>query len=154
MRHYRLMDHRKANPLATMVSDQVSRSCGDQLKLYIQTNSAGQINSACYQGEGCSVSIASCSIMCAALIGHSLEEAACLARDVIGMLDSREEAEARIFLDFLMDRSGGMDDKGHSINTVMDDVLALWGIRSIAARIPCALLAWNIIPRLAEPQQD
>ena len=150
MRHYRLMDHRRANPEASIVSDQVSRSCGDQVRIYLDIDDAGVIMRASYQGEGCSVSIASCSIMCAAIQERDIAGAACLSRDVLGMLETRDDAEARVFYDFLVDRFGGLDERGHAANSVQDDVLALWGIRAIPARIPCAVLAWNILPSLEQ----
>ena len=152
MRHYRLMDHRQARPAATVVSDQVSRSCGDQVRLYLDLDAAGRISRASYQGEGCSVSIASTSMMRAAISGLDIETAACLARDVLGMLETKDEAEARIFHDFIIDRGGGADAAGRLPLATLDDVLALWSVRAIGARIPCAVLAWHILPKLAASQ--
>ena len=148
MRHYRMMDHRKTRPEATIVSNQVSRSCGDQIKVFIDLDAEGKITQASYQGEGCSVSIASTSIMCAAITGLDLATAACLSRDVQAMLGTTDDAEARVFLDFTIDRAGGADEAGRAADVALDDVLALWSIRAIAARIPCALLAWNILPSM------
>jgi nitrogen fixation NifU-like protein len=148
MRHYRLMDHRKARPEAGIVSDQVSRSCGDRVRVYLDLDGAGQVILATYQGEGCSVSIASASMMCAAVQGRSLDDAACLARDVLAMLETKDEAEAVGFRDALAERGGGPDEQGRVADAAIDDLLALWSIRAIGARIPCAVLSWNILPAL------
>jgi nitrogen fixation NifU-like protein len=148
MRHYRLMDHRMARPEAGIVSDQVSRSCGDRVRVYLDLDDTGLVSQASYQGEGCSVSIASASMMCAAVRGRNLAEAVCLARDVLAMLETKEEAEAVRFRDALAKCGGGPDAQGRVADAAIDDLLALWSIRAIGARIPCAVLAWNILPAI------
>ena len=95
--------------------------CGDGVILQLKLDS-GHIHRAAFQGQGCSISQASASILTESVLGKSLEEAEGLSRAFRQMMQG---------------------------NTVPDeeaiglgDLDALQGVRKFPVRIKCALLAW------------
>ncbi len=97
--------------------------CGDEIVLQIQVRE-GRVEQARFQGQGCSISQASASMMAQQVEGRSLEEAAALAARFTEMMHGSEEA-AR-------DRSLG-------------DLRALAGVAKFPVRVKCALLAWEAL---------
>jgi len=56
------------------------------------------------------------------------------------MLESQDETIA----------SQHFQEIAEKLGTSEPDILSLWSVRAFGARIPCALLSWNIIPTLLE----
>ena len=140
MRHYRSLEFRRVIVGFDLESQQVNRSCGDRIKLQFKLDKNGLISDAAYQGEGCSICIASAAMLCAAVRGKTVNESAGLASDLIAMLDLPDDQEARAYFNLIENRVGEPEA----------DILSLWSVRSYGARIPCALLSWNILPQLLE----
>ena len=70
---YRYEDH---NPL-----------CGDQMVIYLETDDAGVIVDAGFEGEGCAISQASADLLLESLIGKSAEDVKKLSKeDILEML--------------------------------------------------------------------
>ena len=139
MKQYRSLEFRRSIPDADLESQQVNRSCGDRIKLQFKTEQ-GIIVDAAYQGEGCSICIASAAMLCAAICGKDIHEAMGLSRDLIAMLETNDTEEARAYYTLIETRQNNPDN----------DLLSLWSVRSFGARIPCALLSWHILPPLLE----
>ncbi|NBI28218.1 Fe-S cluster assembly sulfur transfer protein SufU [Chengkuizengella marina] len=93
-------------------------TCGDRISLQMQI-ADGIVNDAKFSGEGCSISLASASMMTAAIKGKKLDEALKMADD---------------FSDLM---------KGETPEFEYEDIEALSGVNKFPARIKCATLAWN-----------
>jgi len=95
--------------------------CGDGVVLQLKLDS-GRIHKAAFQGQGCSISQASASILTESVLGKSLDEAEVLSRAFRQMMQgnapSNEEPDG------------------------LGDLEALQGVRKFPVRIKCALLAW------------
>ncbi|WNB92917.1 Fe-S cluster assembly sulfur transfer protein SufU [Bacillus sp. NEB1478] len=96
-------------------------TCGDRIQLTLKVED-GKIESAKFDGEGCSISLASASMMTQAVKGLSVEEAVKLAN---------------IFYDMML----GNEYDDESID--LGDIEALQGVSKFPARIKCATLAWK-----------
>ena len=96
-------------------------SCGDEVTLNLLMN--GQIvKEISWDGIGCSISMASASVMSELLIGKSYQEA-------MKILDAFVEL---------------MQSKGQSVGdeNLLEDGVAFAGVSKFPARIKCALLGW------------
>ncbi|MCL1592864.1 MAG: SUF system NifU family Fe-S cluster assembly protein [Actinomycetia bacterium] len=101
-------------------------SCGDEFSIDVAIED-GKITDAAMQGQGCSISQASGSMMMDAIIGKSLAEVSDLTTKFKTMM-TIEEGENPVD----PDRPG----------SVLGDLEALQGVRKFPVRIKCADLAW------------
>jgi nitrogen fixation protein NifU and related proteins len=92
--------------------------CGDEVTVYASL-ADGRVSEAKFEGRGCSISLASASMMTERLVGKSREEA---------------EAEIRDFKAMMV---------GEKDFPEYDDLEALKGVIQYPSRIKCATLAWT-----------
>jgi len=104
-------------------------SCGDRITLQLKVED-GVVNDAKFQGEGCSISLSSASMMTDAVKGKSMEEAMKMAENFSCMM------------------------RGQDVGFDYDDLEALSGVNKFPARIKCATLAWNAMRKGLEQQTD
>jgi nitrogen fixation protein NifU and related proteins len=123
LEHYRKPRNRGDLPEATVAIVMRNPSCGDEIQLQLQVED-GTISQARFTGEGCSISLASVSMMTNLLKGASLDEAMGLAERFTRLMHGDEEA-AR-------DRS-------------LKDLRALQGVSRFPVRIKCALLGFDAL---------
>lgn len=95
-------------------------SCGDRIKLQLKVKD-NVVEGAKFVGEGCSISIASASMMTDAIKGKTLEEALELGEQFSNMM------------------------KGDAMEFEYEELEALSGVNKFPARIKCATLAWNAL---------
>jgi nitrogen fixation NifU-like protein len=105
--------------------------CGDELALDLRLD-GDQIVDVAIQGQGCSISQSSASMMSQAIKGKTLAEVRNLIGGFKAMMDI-EAAPASAGLD--PDRPGAM----------LGDLEALQGVRKFPVRIKCANLAWTTL---------
>lgn len=106
-------------------SHQVNPSCGDEVTMQVQLSGDGKrLEEIVWQGQGCSISQASISIMAEMLEGASVEESIELYDVFKAMLESRGEDISEEHLDLL------------------EDAAAFQGVSQFPMRIKCALLGW------------
>ncbi len=100
-------------------------SCGDRIQLHMVVKD-GKIDQAKFIGEGCSISLASASMMTDAVKGLPIEDALELST---------------IFSNMMLGEAynGDKFDLG--------DIEALQGVSKFPARIKCATLAWKAMER-------
>ncbi len=98
-------------------------TCGDRITLYMKLEN-GKINDARFEGEGCSISMSSASMMTQAIKGLEYNQALDLADRFSKMLLG-EEVEKEDF----------------------EDLEALQGVHQFPARIKCATLAWKAMEK-------
>ncbi|MFC7370898.1 Fe-S cluster assembly sulfur transfer protein SufU [Fictibacillus iocasae] len=96
-------------------------TCGDRIQLHLKVED-GKIQQAKFDGEGCSISLASASMMTQAVKGLSVEDAMKLATIFYSMMLGKEYDEE---------------------NFDLGDIEALQGVSKFPARIKCATLAWK-----------
>ncbi|WP_245747600.1 Fe-S cluster assembly sulfur transfer protein SufU [Anaerobacillus alkalidiazotrophicus] len=106
-------------------------TCGDVMTLFILVTDQ-RIEDISFVGEGCSISMASASIMTELLKGTELDE----------VLKLREGMERMI-------RHGEVP-----FDCDLGDALALEGVHKLRARHNCALMGWQALDRVLDLNKD
>ena len=99
----------------------VNPTCGDEVTLRVDLD-GDVVRDVSYDSLGCSISVASASILAEQVTGHSLAEARVVQDAMRAMLTSKGQ-------------DGGDED-------VIGDGVALAGVAKYPARVKCALLGW------------
>lgn len=118
--HYRSPRHRAADLDGAQVHVHHSNPlCGDELDLRLKVGD-GKVESLAYDGEGCSISMASASAMAEAVTGRTLD-------------DADDLAEAFRLM---------MHGEGVKREDDLLDGVAFQGVSKFPVRVKCALLGW------------
>ncbi len=112
--------------------------CGDEVVLYVDIDDAGRVADIKVDGQGCSISQSSASMMSAAIKGRSLDEAHRLVRAFKAMMSIHEH---RLDGDGQQVEEAVLPDPG----VPLGDLEALRGVVKFPVRIKCATLAWNTL---------
>ncbi|WP_409290167.1 Fe-S cluster assembly sulfur transfer protein SufU [Peribacillus sp. SCS-37] len=125
-----IMDHYK-NPRnkgvldnGNLTVDMNNPTCGDRIRLTLDVKD-GIVNDAKFDGEGCSISMSSASMMTQAVKGKDIETALKLS-DIFSNIMQGNEYDEDIDL---------------------GDIEALSGVSKFPARIKCATLAWKAMEK-------
>lgn len=102
----------------------VNPSCGDELTLRVRLD-GDKIADISYEGEGCSISQASTSVMSDLLIGGTVEHAMELHDEFLEMMQSQGKIEPD--------------------EDTFEDAIAFAGVSKFPARVKCALLGWSAV---------
>jgi len=105
------------------VSHQVNPTCGDEITLSVALKD-GSIEQVTWQGQGCSISQASASVMTDLVNGEASDQA-------LELYD--------LFHQLMESRGKGLDDAAEE---TLGDAVAFTGTSQYPARIKCALLGW------------
>jgi nitrogen fixation NifU-like protein len=100
-------------------------TCGDRVQVQMEVKD-GKVDRAVFNGEGCSISLASASMMTQAVKGLSVDEALALST---------------LFSDMMLGKD--YDEKTFDLG----DIEALSGVTKFPARIKCATLAWKALEK-------
>lgn len=121
--HYRHPRHRGAVDDATAIAHGHNPLCGDEVDVSVRVD-GDHLAKVAFDGQGCSISMASASMMAEEVEGKSLEE----VRELIA-------------------RSRAMLVEGREISELGDlgDMEALSGVRRYPARVKCAMLPWKTL---------
>ncbi|HEX6475846.1 MAG TPA: SUF system NifU family Fe-S cluster assembly protein [Acidimicrobiales bacterium] len=122
--------------------------CGDEIVVYLDVD-GGTIADVKVNGQGCSISQSSASMMSTVVKGRSIDEARAVIRAFKGLMSVHE---ARLDGE---DRDGngaaGLGD-GTEPEVALGDLAALQGVVKFPVRIKCATLSWNALAQgLDEP---
>lgn len=117
--HYRRPHHRGTLAEPSISVEQNNPLCGDHLQITVRVQD-GRIADIAHDGEGCSISQASASMMSDAVLGHTPDEALAVI-----------EHFRRV-----MHREALPDEEQ------LGDAVALEGVNKYPVRIKCALLSW------------
>ncbi|WP_106402709.1 Fe-S cluster assembly sulfur transfer protein SufU [Actinocorallia populi] len=126
--HYRNPQHRGLREPYEAEVHHVNPTCGDEITLRVHLENAGgagedsTIADVSYEGQGCSISQASVSVMTELIIGRSVKDAMRLSEEFLALMQSRGELEP--------------DEE------VLEDAVAFAGVSKYPARVKCALLGW------------
>ncbi|WP_102264222.1 Fe-S cluster assembly sulfur transfer protein SufU [Mesobacillus jeotgali] len=133
-----IMDHYK-NPRNKGVLEEGSLTvnmnnptCGDRIQLTMKVED-GKVEDAKFEGEGCSISMSSASMMTQAVKGRPIEEALKLST---------------VFSDIMQGKDYEEDDLD------LGDIEALQGVAKFPARIKCATLAWKAMEKGLKEEED
>ncbi len=110
--------------------------CGDEVILYLEVADDGTVVDVRTEGQGCSISQASTSMMSAAIKGKPVEEVRRLIRAFKALMSIHESK-----LEGADDAEPGSELEGVRLG----DLEALQGVVKFPVRIKCATLAWNTL---------
>src|SRR4051812_10687713 len=107
--------------------------CGDEIVVYLDVED-GKVADVRINGQGCSISQSSASMMSAAVKGKTVEEARALIRAFKGMMSIHESR---------LDGDGEASESDPEVK--LGDLEALQGVVKFPVRIKCATLSWNTL---------
>ena len=124
-----ILDHYKhphgrglREPFGTEVHH-VNPTCGDEVTLRVAVSADGStVDAVSYDGQGCSISQASTSVLHDLIVGQSVGEALATVESFNSMMTSRG-------------KDPGDED-------IIGDGIAFTGVSKYPARVKCALLGW------------
>ena len=122
--HYREKHHAGLREPFDAQVHHVNPSCGDELTLRVKAGD-GAVADVSYEGDGCSISQASTSIMSDLVIGRSVEDTLALYNDFRAMMESG---------------GAGTPDEDR-----LEDAIAFAGVAMFPGRVKCAMLAWSAL---------
>jgi len=119
--HYRSPHHKGLSTDKDIQVHHNNPSCGDQITLNLVLDGM-LVKDISWDGVGCSISMASASVMSDLLIGKSYEEATKILGAFVELMQSKGQSQ------------------GDEI--MLEDGVAFAGVSKFPARIKCALLGW------------
>ena len=132
--HYRTPRNRGELPTPPAVAAQGHNPlCGDEVTVYLQID-GDTVTDVKVDGQGCSISQSSASMMSSAVKGKSVDEARALVRAFKAMMSIHEHS-----------LEGDGDDEPAVEDVKLGDLEALRGVVKFPPRIKCATLAWNTL---------
>jgi nitrogen fixation NifU-like protein len=123
--HYRNPHHKGLREPYDVEVHHVNPTCGDEVTVRVNVED-GVVTDVSYDGQGCSISQASTSVMTDLVIGQPVETAM-----------QRHDA----FLS-LMQSKGTLEPDSLELADVLEDGVAFAGVSKYPARVKCALLGW------------
>lgn len=124
MDHYKKPRNRGVLGDDSVTVDLNNPTCGDRIQLTMKVED-GIVQDAKFEGEGCSISMSSASMMTQAVKGKKVEDALKLSTIFSNMMQGKE-----------------YDD-----SVDLGDIEALQGVSKFPARIKCATLAWKAMEK-------
>ncbi|REJ10054.1 Fe-S cluster assembly sulfur transfer protein SufU [Halobacillus trueperi] len=133
MDHYKNPRNRGSIDGNPMTVDMNNPTCGDRIQLQLLIED-GHVQEAKFDGEGCSISLSSASMMTQAIKGKPVDEALKMSELFSELMQGNDVDEGDIDL---------------------GDIEALQGVSKFPARIKCATLAWKAMEKgVDEEKQD
>jgi len=106
--------------------------CGDEIVVYVRVDD-GTVDDIRINGQGCSISQSSASMMSAAVKGKTVNEARAIVRAFKGLMSIHEQR---------LDGDGAVEVEPEP-EVKLGDLEALQGVVKFPVRIKCATLGWN-----------
>ena len=119
--HYRNPRHRGLREPYDAEAHHVNPTCGDEVTVRVRMD-GGVVEDVSYEGQGCSISQASESVMSELVRGRRLEEALAVQEEFLALMQGRGEVEPD--------------------EDTLEDAVAFAGVAKFPARVKCALLGW------------
>ena len=102
--------------------------CGDNVHVYLRLNENKKVEDIAFEGHGCSISMASASIMTDMVRGKEEKEVKEIVNDFLGMIKEKDSLETNILKD---------DEK--------TKLMSLSGVKQYPMRVKCATLSWHTL---------
>lgn len=125
MDHYKNPKNRGKIDGDSLTIDMNNPTCGDRIQLQLQVED-GVVKDARFDGEGCSISMSSASMMTQEVKGKTIDKALTMSES---------------FSKMMLGEDIDMD------NFELGDVQSLQGVSKFPARIKCATLAWKAMEK-------
>jgi nitrogen fixation NifU-like protein len=122
--HYKRPQHRGLPETFDAEVHHVNPTCGDEVTLRLRV-ADGAITDLGWEGEGCSISQASTSVMSDLVVGKPVADALALQQKFLHLMQSRGDA-----------------DLSETDEDELEDAVAFEGVSKYPARVKCALLGW------------
>jgi nitrogen fixation protein NifU and related proteins len=120
--HYKNPRNKRGMDAATVSRRKNNPLCGDEIEIHAMLDD-GVVKEVSFEGQGCSISQASASMLTESIQGKPVDEASALAAEFRGMMEGRVDPDDDAF----------------------GDLVALKGVAKYPVRIKCAVLAWDIL---------
>jgi nitrogen fixation NifU-like protein len=121
LEHYRKPHHKGLRDPYEAEVHHLNPTCGDEITLRVHLD-GDVVSDVSYEGQGCSISQASASVMTDLVIGKPIDDAITIHEEFLRLMQSKGELEPD--------------------EDVLEDAVAFAGVSKYPARIKCALLAW------------
>ncbi|WP_019243816.1 MULTISPECIES: Fe-S cluster assembly sulfur transfer protein SufU [Bacillus] len=125
MDHYKKPRNKGSLEEGNLTIDMNNPTCGDRIHLTLKVED-GKVVDAKFDGEGCSISMSSASMMTQAIKGKDVETAFKMSQMFSNMMQGKD-----------------YDTEGIDLG----DIEALQGVCKFPARIKCATLAWKAMEK-------
>jgi nitrogen fixation protein NifU and related proteins len=119
--HYRKPLHKGLREPYESQVHHLNPTCGDEITLRVHMD-GDLVADVSYDGQGCSISQASASVMADLVIGKPIGDAIEVHEEFLRLMQSKGEGEPN--------------------EDMLEDAVAFAGVSRYPARIKCALLAW------------
>lgn len=124
MDHYKKPRNKGMLEDGSMTIDMNNPTCGDRIRLTMKIED-GKVSDVKFDGDGCSISMSSASMMTQAIKGKDVDTALAMSQTFSLMIQGKE-----------------YDDE-----IDLGDIEALQGVSKFPARIKCATLAWKAMEK-------
>ncbi|MFE0503687.1 Fe-S cluster assembly sulfur transfer protein SufU [Peribacillus butanolivorans] len=124
MDHYKKPRNKGMLEDGSMTIDMNNPTCGDRIRLTMKIED-GKVSDVKFDGDGCSISMSSASMMTQAIKGKDVNTALAMSQTFSLMIQGKE-----------------YDDE-----IDLGDIEALQGVSKFPARIKCATLAWKAMEK-------
>lgn len=121
--HYRNPRNKRALSPADIDLARNNPLCGDEIAIRVALGDGGVIGDVAFEGQGCSISQASASMLTEQIRGKTLEQAEDMVLRFRGMMAGKEDPSEE----------------------ELGDLVALKGVVKYPVRIKCAVLAWDTL---------
>lgn len=122
LEHYKKPHGRGAIEQPTIVKSLQNPTCGDHLTVYLVLDELNQVADVKWEGSGCSISMATASMMAKAVKGKSLAQVDAIMQKIYAMIQGQP---------------GDYKNIG--------ELQALSGVAKFPVRVKCATLAWHCV---------
>jgi nitrogen fixation NifU-like protein len=122
--HYKNPRNKRDLPGAELSCSKNNPLCGDEITVHAHVED-GTLAQVTFEGQGCSISQASASVLNVLLVGKDLAEARKIQETFLELMQSKGRIEP--------------DD---AMEEVLEDAVAFAGVSKYPARVKCALLSW------------
>ncbi len=120
--HYKNPRNKREVPGAELSCSRNNPLCGDELTVFAHLED-GTVADVGFEGQGCSISQSSASMMTEAIVGKSVGDALELTARFRGMMAGEVEPDEETF----------------------GELVALKGVVKYPIRVKCAVLAWDVL---------
>ena len=125
--HYKSPRNKREMTDAPLSCHRTNPLCGDEITVTARLDGE-TVAEVAFEGQGCSISQASASMMTEAVTGSSVAEAKALAVEFRGMMAGEVEPDEDVF----------------------GELVALKGVVKYPIRVKCAVLAWDVLQEALE----
>jgi nitrogen fixation NifU-like protein len=120
--HYKSPRNKRPLEDATVSVHKTNPLCGDEITVHARVDD-GKVTAIAFEGQGCSISQASASMLTEAVEGKTVPGATALAGEFRSMMEGKVDPDEDAF----------------------GDLVALKGVAKYPVRIKCAVLGWDVL---------